>query len=143
MILFVPAHTGSFLNGESGNLSACSWQAASIAVFNSIIVSSGQPTAITDISIPDVVRGNAKAIEKMAKYNYQDVALLEKVFFAMLPHCHSTVLNHNLFSDSPDYVCPGCGSCRVQRRGRLINKTATKTRFQCQDCGQWSSIKER
>jgi uncharacterized protein YprB with RNaseH-like and TPR domain len=87
--------------------------------------------------------GNAKAIEKMAKYNYQDVALLEKVFFAMLPHCHSTVLNHNLFSDSPDYVCPGCGSCRVQRRGRLINKTATKTRFQCQDCGQWSSIKER
>lgn len=86
--------------------------------------------------------GDLKAIKKMAKYNYQDVALLEKIFFTMLPHTPSCVLNHNLFTDQPAYVCPGCGSQHVQRRGTLINKTCTKIRLQCRACGQWSSIKK-
>lgn len=85
--------------------------------------------------------GDKAAIHKMAKYNYQDVVLLENVFFAMLPHAPSCILNHNLFAKDPACLCSACGSAKIQFRGKIVNKTTIKRRFQCQDCGQWGSIK--
>lgn len=86
--------------------------------------------------------GNKEAIKKMAEYNLQDVLLLESVFNKMLPHCPSTMINHNLLKEDDGHHCPGCGSCNVHKRGVYHNKTTTLQRYKCTDCGQWSSSKK-
>lgn len=84
--------------------------------------------------------GNKKAIQEMADYNKQDVALLEKVFLYMLPHVNSN-LNHNLFSDNEEHVCHNCGSTKLQKRGTIVTKLSKKQRVNCQSCGAWGAVK--
>lgn len=86
--------------------------------------------------------GDKKAIAKMAKYNRQDVALLQKVFKYMLPHVESK-LNHNIFANAEGHVCPHCGSHDLQKRGVMVLKITKRQRWQCQadGCGSWSTTK--
>lgn len=86
-------------------------------------------------------RGDKEAIQKMAEYNMQDVVLLEDVFNAMLPHCHSCVLNRLTAAGRSDIACRNCESTDLEMRGYLINKTTRKQRYQCRKCGSWGSKK--
>lgn len=83
-------------------------------------------------------QGDKKAVKEMARYNSQDVELLEKVYTVLQPFA-SRRLNMALFSDSDTLVCPSCGGDHLHQRGYYYTSTAKKAKFQCQDCGAWSS----
>lgn len=80
--------------------------------------------------------GDPKAWARMEKYNKQDVNLLVELYEYLLPWI-DTIPNHNLF-DAYD-GCPRCGSDHVQRRGYRYTKISKFARYQCMDCGGWSS----
>lgn len=81
--------------------------------------------------------GDEKAWAKMEKYNKQDVHLLIELYERLLPWL-DTIPNRNLY-DGYD-GCPKCGSENIQRRGYRVTKVAKYARYQCQDCGGWSSV---
>lgn len=86
------------------------------------------------------IQGDLDAWKTMKSYNVQDVLLLEKVYLAIRPF----IANHpnlNLVSgeSNSDQSCPTCQSISVTKRGFSATKTGTKQRYQCQDCGSWSS----
>jgi ssDNA-binding Zn-finger/Zn-ribbon topoisomerase 1 len=78
------------------------------------------------------------AIKKMARYNKQDVLLLEDVFYKLRPYMANHI-NRQLFVG--DVVCPKCGSADFEHRGFTHTKTRSYRRFQCnQDtCRGWFS----
>lgn len=80
--------------------------------------------------------GDPKAWARMQKYNKQDVHLLVELYEYLLPWV-DTIPNRNLF-DAYD-GCPRCGSDHVQRRGYRYTKISKFARYQCMDCGGWSS----
>jgi hypothetical protein len=77
------------------------------------------------------LEGDLEAWEQMCEYNKHDVELLEALYYKLRPFMH----NHPLVGNKG---CPVCGSSNVQSRGQRRTKTATYTRFHCQDCGSWS-----
>lgn len=78
-----------------------------------------------------------KAQKLMTQYCKQDVVVLEHVFNEMRPLIKG-LPNANMFSDTCD-LCPNCGSPKMQKRGESVNKQRRLQRYQCQDCGSWSS----
>jgi hypothetical protein len=85
------------------------------------------------------MQGDMRSWRKMAKYNKQDVDLLEKVYLHMRPWMN-THHNMNVLSGKA-HACPKCESTNMQRRGYSINKVSKTQRWQCQGCGGWSSGK--
>ena len=79
--------------------------------------------------------GDDKAWSKMARYNKQDVVLLEKLYLEMLPWMSHP--NRNLYLGTL-HNCPNCGSSNCQRRGSEVTATNVWQRWQCQSCGKWS-----
>jgi len=76
--------------------------------------------------------GNKKAWDKMAKYNRQDVLLLEQVYLkfrAWMPNHPNLAL-----LDSRD-GCPVCSGNRVISNGFRANARGRQQRWRCQDCG--------
>jgi len=88
----------------------------------------------------DCIAGNKDAWAKMKEYNAQDVILLEKVYMTLRPYIENHP-NLALLSDNPKsgHSCPTCQSLNVSKRGFAITLTGRKQRFQCSDCGSWSS----
>lgn len=87
----------------------------------------------------DVVHGDMTAWNKMMRYNKQDVRVLEDVYLKLRPW----IENHpalNLY-DNP-HKCPKCGLGPMQARGYRLTKTLRYRRYQCQNCGGWSSERE-
>jgi len=87
----------------------------------------------------DATEGCPKAIKHMAKYNKVDAIVLKKVYNVLLPYM--TNLNMNMFTDGHGFKCPKCLSENVQKQGKRVTKTQVYNRYQCQDCGGWSSDK--
>jgi DNA polymerase elongation subunit (family B)/predicted RNA-binding Zn-ribbon protein involved in translation (DUF1610 family) len=87
----------------------------------------------------DVDGGCPKAQRVMERYNKQDVVLLEKLYKHILPWIknHPTVPLLDGRTDAPS--CPSCGGHHLQERGYRTTKTRRYKRYQCQDCGSWSS----
>lgn len=85
----------------------------------------------------DCMSGIKKAWAKMAKYNKQDVVLLERVYMKL----RSWMPNHpnlNLYKEEDDRgACPVCQSTKVQAQGIRVAVKTRKQRFQCQACGHW------
>ena len=81
-----------------------------------------------------VMAGDKVAINKMRRYNIQDVKLLEKLYLRLLPW----IKNHpNYANYSTNRVCPKCGSSNFQSRGTVwIGKTQHQ-RYRCNKCGGW------
>jgi len=82
--------------------------------------------------------GDPKAWAKMKRYNKQDIPPLEDIYKRLLPwienHPSMAILSGQL------HTCPKCGGGPLQRRGtRKVNKTTTVQRYQCQNCGGWST----
>jgi DNA polymerase elongation subunit (family B) len=85
------------------------------------------------------MNGDPKAWKLMASYNKQDVDLLEKVYYKLRPFIenHPNMLAATGIIDA--HSCPACMSTRLQKRGFRINKSTRQQRYQCMDCGSWSS----
>lgn len=81
--------------------------------------------------------GDKKALDHMAKYNRQDVEILEYVYTKLIPFFQNNPLNHNQFTK--DVVCPSCGSAKIQWRGYTRTRTSEFRRFMCTECGSWGS----
>lgn len=84
----------------------------------------------------DCMAGNKDAWKLMEEYNKQDVVLLEKVYFSLLPWIKGHP-NHNLYNNN-EFACPNCGSHTLQKRGFTYSNTLKYQRYQCQSCGTWS-----
>lgn len=80
--------------------------------------------------------GDLDAWELMKSYNTQDVVLLEQVYFKLRPF----IKNHpDLNVNKSEEVCTSCASTNVQKRGFSPTKLGKKQRYQCSDCGSWST----
>lgn len=79
--------------------------------------------------------GNPTAWRLMKKYNAGDVDLLERVYLKERPW----MTNHPAMKQRGDNVCPKCDSHNLISGGWLINRSGKKPRYQCKDCGSWSS----
>lgn len=86
------------------------------------------------------MRGDPQAWAKMMRYNKQDVVLLEKVYYKMLPW----IENHpgmNVLLDKPE-ACPNCGKGPLHARGYRITTVSKYQRYQCQNCGHWAKSRK-
>src|SRR5215831_5157430 len=86
----------------------------------------------------EVMKGSREALEKMVRYNKQDVLLLEKIYLKLRPYIRNHP-NENLHAGEDERVCPNCGSSRVQKRGFLFARTTQRQRYQCMGCRAWFS----
>jgi len=88
------------------------------------------------------MRGDVQSFKEMARYNKQDVLLLERVYKKLLPWMSSHP-NVGSLAGRPD-SCPKCGG-KLHARGVFNTTTSTFQRYRCMDCGGWargpSSIK--
>ena len=88
------------------------------------------------------IEGDPEAWALMARYNEQDVLLLEQIYWKLRPFIEDHPNMAALSADNlnvPAGVCPTCLSGDVHKRGFSITKTGRKQRFQCGSCGSWSS----
>lgn len=85
----------------------------------------------------DCYAGDEKALARMARYNRQDVALLELVYDRLLPY----VKNVPRLTE-PDFdgqlACPFCGSDEMVKRGMHHTNVSSFQRFHCLGCGKYS-----
>jgi uncharacterized protein YprB with RNaseH-like and TPR domain/predicted RNA-binding Zn-ribbon protein involved in translation (DUF1610 family) len=82
--------------------------------------------------------GDMSTMLKVEKRCASDVWLLEEAYTKMRPFIRVNRFNHSVLAGH-NYNCPTCGSRKVQRRGTRMTLTAKWLRWQCQDCGAWSS----
>ena len=85
------------------------------------------------------LNGEPQAWEEMENYNKNDVILLEKVYYKLLPWIKGHP-NSSLYSNTPD-SCVICGSTNLTKRGFHYTTVAKYQRYQCKDCGSWSKSK--
>lgn len=97
------------------------------------ILGSGQKNS-PDMSVwLDALKGDAEALKKIAKYNVEDIVLLEDIFIKLAPFIPSG-LNRAMGVDIDEPICPCCGSEWCHKRGSYHTRTTTKQRFQCTEC---------
>ncbi len=85
------------------------------------------------------LNGDKAAWEEMENYNKNDVTLLEKVYYKLLPW----IKNHpncSLYNNAAA-VCPTCGSGALVKRGYYYTSTVKYQRHKCSSCGAWSRVK--
>lgn len=97
----------------------------------------------TDINLwKRCMAGDPKAFKEMARYNVQDVKLLEDVYLKLLPWA-STHPNMAVLEQIPD-ACPRCGKLGTMKlRGKYATKTMIKLNVQCQSCFAYSKVREK
>lgn len=84
--------------------------------------------------------GDEKALDKMVKYNIQDVILLEKVFDRMRPYVKR--LPRLVDPDGTEqFCCPHCGAHQLQRRGVARTQTCTYQKYQCTACQRYCRMR--
>lgn len=81
-------------------------------------------------------KGDIDALEHMAKYNRQDIDVLEYVYNTLSPFIPNHPLNRNQFTK--EVVCHNCGSSNIQWRGFYRTRVNKYRRFSCNSCGSWS-----
>ena len=88
------------------------------------------------------MEGDLKAWRTMKIYNAQDIELLERVYLRLRPFMKNhpnlnTISPIKTKSQSP--VCTVCQSTNTIKRGFKVTKGGRYQRYQCNDCGSWSS----
>lgn len=78
--------------------------------------------------------GDEAALQRMKRYNRQDVLLLERVFERLLPY----VKTPRLFDGTGPRECPYCGSNDVIGNGHVRTAASTFQKMQCKTCGRYS-----
>ena len=88
----------------------------------------------------ECMAGDMDAWKRMMKYNKQDVILLEQIYEKLRPWM-SNHPNLGLIKDRPE-SCPICGEFNcLQSRGFSFTRVSRKRRYQCTNCGGWSTGK--
>jgi DNA polymerase elongation subunit (family B) len=82
-----------------------------------------------------IYRGDKTAHKEMTKYNIQDVKTTTECAISM----RNVIKNWPTYTNGNHQSCPNCGSGKVQKRGFRVTKTKKYNRYQCMDCGSWSS----
>jgi hypothetical protein len=80
------------------------------------------------------MKGDKSAWARMAKYNRQDVKLLEALYLRLRPWMDKHP-NSATFNDTTG--CPKCGSEKFQQRGWTVTTMYKYRRYQCNSCGGW------
>lgn len=88
----------------------------------------------------ECLAGNLKAWEEMQKYNVQDVVTTEEVYLRLRPYM-KTHPNLGVFLEKDETVCGRCGSDHIHFRGYYYTNTGKYSKYQCQDCGGWGSLR--
>ncbi len=83
------------------------------------------------------MEGDLGAFKEMQNYNKLDVLSLEELYNKLIPW-HNPV-DFRVYSNKTKPECPTCGSNALNRRGDNVTKTGRFARFQCQNCGTWTS----
>ncbi len=80
--------------------------------------------------------GDYDALTEMAEYCVQDVEVLEQVYTKLLPlHSRMPITK----AAQAEKTCNTCGGTRLQARGRRVTLKKMYQRYQCQECGSWTS----
>lgn len=85
--------------------------------------------------------GDETAWDRMKKYNVQDITLLQRVYLRLRPYM-SNHPNLNLIAPpktKSECPCSACQSTKTSKRGFAITKAGRYQRYQCNDCGSWTS----
>lgn len=91
----------------------------------------------------DLWMGCEKGIEKdwryMKRYCAHDVILQDKILDYILPFAKQAINFNAITGETRCCANPTCGSTRLQKRGISVTTTSQYQRYQCQECGTWSS----
>lgn len=82
----------------------------------------------------DCMAGKKEAWKLMAKYNKQDVLLLEKVYLKLRPW-HEAHPNVSFLQDDLPNGCPKCGHKKLYSKGFKYNRTGKVRQYICTNCG--------
>lgn len=87
----------------------------------------------------ECMKGSRKAWDDLARYNKQDVNLLERVYDKFLPwiESHPNIARILNPEEKSDGKCPKCGSDNCERRGYRATKASTQRQWVCRECGGW------
>lgn len=89
------------------------------------------------------MKGDRTSWTKMKVYNSQDILLLKNVYMRLRPfitdHPNLNVISKAKGGTVFDGACPTCQSQNVVKRGSSVTRQGIRQRFQCNDCGAWSS----
>jgi RNase_H superfamily len=87
------------------------------------------------------IQGDPAAWSKMKRYNKHDVVLLEKLYLRLRPWA-SRHPNLATIANRPD-ACPRCNSTKgMVARGYMNYGSTRRRRYQCSNCGAYSSGRE-
>lgn len=81
------------------------------------------------------MEGDAQCWKIMEAYNKQDVRIMERLYYRLLPWM-KTHANYSLFLKR-DMVCPTCGESDYQSRGYEYSQTRRYKRYKCKACLGW------
>lgn len=88
--------------------------------------------------IPKVQAGDEKARRAFARYQKQDVVLLEKLYERLLPWIPAN-MHPNMAIGKIGDICTRCGSEDLESRGQKYFATLTGwyQSYRCRNCGAW------
>lgn len=75
-------------------------------------------------------QGDVAALKDMEEYNRQDVELLDRVFYRMIPYVDRLARLQEAVTIEED-ICLYCGSKKVERRGYYRTQSYTYPKFRC------------
>lgn len=78
------------------------------------------------------LQGEKKSLDKMLKYNKQDVLLLEEVYLKLRPWIKSHP-NLSIFMDGKH--CPYCGNDKLENSGKYATQCNIYQSLRCKKCG--------
>lgn len=84
------------------------------------------------------LKGNRAAWEEMKRYNIHDVLSTEELYMKIRAWAPESMPDVFAGAD-PEISCRTCGSFEMQKRGTTIKKRLKYQRFQCQNCGVWTT----
>ncbi len=99
------------------------------------------------------VKGEVPALKEMETYNRNDVGLLDRVFYRMLPYCDRVARLYEAVQQEED-ICLYCGSQKKEKRGQYQTQAGTFPKYRClgqlpdgSKCGKYrrgrASIRQR
>lgn len=96
----------------------------------------------TDVTCNDLweacLNGDKQAYKMMAKYCANDVALMEKIYWKLMPFAQSPMLNKLL---NEELICSVCGGTHFHKKGKVPDATQGPSwRYLCTNCGHSTKV---
>jgi len=94
----------------------------------------GQKTEVTCGDLwENCLKGDKKSYDLMAKYCANDVSLMEKIYWKLMPFANMPMINKLV---NEELVCPVCGNRHFHKKGKVPDATQGPSwRYLCTSCG--------